>query len=424
MVNRVRRLSLATVALTSAALVIAGCSSTPDGGAAAEDKVITWTNYQGGDANAKYKEVIAAFEKANPGWTVEQQNLAGDGTYSKIVTSQIQANKAPDLVDVMVADIPAMVDAGMLTDLSDESWAARQLPAVESYAESTTGGSTYALVTGLDVIGVYYNKDLFNDAGVEVPTDWPSFETAVKTFRSDGITPLALGGKDGWPINVQMQLMAANLLAGTAEPDELTSGETPYVDSVAWNEVLDDAIGLVADQAYDPNVLGIDWPTSAADFAAGKSAMLIMGSFGLPAIRQANEEMNLGMFALPYGDSGSPRAAVGYGTFIAVPTNATQSEGAKKFLDFLTSDEEYPSFLKAAAQFPSLEGAPFEAFDESATEIAKTVQSDSFEYNSSGGLNNAAVQAIASQQFQSLFNGTGSPRSVLEAFDTAIAQAK
>ena len=67
-------------------------------------------------------------------------------------------------------------------------------------------GKDYGVPTGISfVTGVYYNKDLFQKNGVQVPTTWDEFIAACEAFKAKGITPIVMGGAEKWPVGLVME---------------------------------------------------------------------------------------------------------------------------------------------------------------------------------------------------------------------------
>lgn len=389
-------------------------SSAPEPSATTPAEPLTFLTWTGGDAGKKWENVAAAYESAT-GVAVKIEVIPSE-TYDQVLTSRIEAGNAPDLIETIVEKQDAFVGGGLLADLSGEPWVANNIPAVQDF-KNFYDGKTYAFIGALDVAGVFYNVNLFNEQGLEVPTTWDAFKDAVIKLRAAGITPLASGGKDSWTLNVQANQMSTGALFGTGETIKLRSGELKFSES-KWKDILTDWYELIKMGAYDKQVLGIDWPSSANQFAAGEAAMLIQGSFALPAVREANPDMNVGLFALPYGGS-EPVASVNYGSMLAVPAAAKNQEGAKAFLNFLADPANLGPFLADAKAFSSFVGVTTD-LDPALNSIADLVETNSAEYNLTPGTS-AAVNSAIGTGVQGLMGGTMTVAEVLDSMDRAQA---
>ena len=403
----------------SAVMVTTGCSASNS--SSAPDKKLEFVTYQSGAAATKYTKLISAFEAANPGVKVTFETLPGDGTYNTVLTSRISGGKAPDIFEVlngMPGEIP-FTDAGLLADLSDQPWKSSQIPVVRN-ADTFVGNKTYQYIGQLDPIGVYYNKDIFAKNNVTVPTDWSEFTKDIATFRAAGVTPLASGAKDGWPLVVQGLAMAAErpeFAAGGKQAPALLSGKTKFSDS-AWKAVVKDFSDLVANKSYDPSASGVTFDASATDFANGNAAMMIQGTFALPAIQKANPALSLSSFPLPYVSAGqTPVTSVSYGAQLVIPKKAPHLALAKKFIAFLAGSTELSKFLTDAQAFSPQEGSAGK-IDKGLDPLVPAVAKKSAEYNMQSGMT-PAVQAALQSGLQAIIAGSGTVQDTVAAMDRA-----
>ena len=418
-----RRATVLALATGALAIAVSGCASgnTGSGGSVT---TATFVTYGGEAAITKYKDLIAEFEKQNPNDKIKLQTLAGDDNYNSIITSRISSNTAPDVFEVLNGVVPekAYVKAGLLTDLSDQPWVSTQSPALKQAVGGVFGGKTYQAIPDVTPVGLYYNVDLFKQYGLTPPTNWDEFTTAVKTLRSHGITPLASGGKDGYPLTIQALTMAASmpdLTPGSKESTGLASGKLTYSSSDSWKKVLDDFASLTKESAYDPDMLGVTDASAAADFGSGKAGMMIHGAWELATIRQANKDVNVKMIPVPYVSSGTdPILSLSLGSTLAIPKNAPHADVAKKLLAFLLSKSALTKFVNDASSFPTQPGVTPSADPALADVSALVVSKNAREYNLAAGLSPAAQAALQSG-LQQIIAGTADPTAVLKAMDQA-----
>jgi raffinose/stachyose/melibiose transport system substrate-binding protein len=414
--------STAAIALTLVGVIaLAGCSPSTSSSSGGSGKgTMTFVTDQGGAAGAKYVQLIKEFEKSNPGDKVTMQILPGDATYNSVISSRIQGGKSPDLFEIINAPAGAtpFTKANLLTDLGDQPWVKNLLPVVANNTKNFDG-KTYGFITQIDALGFFYNKDLFAKYNVSIPTTWAQLQADVATFRGAGVTPMGMGGKDGWPGGQAVFSMAAQLpdfRPGNSAGPALAAGKTKFSDSKPWQQALGDFSSLVKEKAFDPNASGITWPTSATDFSSGNDAMFYQGDFAIPAIRAAKPKFDVGMFTLPY--AGSPLAVpVQYGSDLSIPVKAPNAALAKKFLNFLAEKSTYTNYLTSAAAFSSLQGDSGK-LDPALAQIAPSVAANSIEAASPSGLNPATLAALQSG-VTTILGGSGTTKSVLTAMDQA-----
>ena len=97
-----------------------------------------------------------------------------------------------------------LIEAGLLMDITDQPFVKNYDPGSVADAGSFDG-KAYAVNLGrVGYSGLYYNKDLFAANGVAVPTKWSELVAACQTFKAKNIGCMTAGGKDGWPIFVEI----------------------------------------------------------------------------------------------------------------------------------------------------------------------------------------------------------------------------
>ncbi|MBC7597373.1 MAG: extracellular solute-binding protein [Kineosporiaceae bacterium] len=406
------------------ALALAGCAGGSSTATGNSDKItgktMTFVTDQGGPAGAKYVQLIKAFEKANPGYKVTMEILPGDSTYNSVLTSRISSGKSPDLFEIINGPGSAkpFTNAHLLAELGTEPWVKNLTPVV-SDAAKTYNGHTYGFITQIDASGFFYNKDLFAKYNVQVPTSWGELQAAIATFQKAGVTPIGLGGKDGWPVNQLAYSMAAQqseFAPGNSVGSALTGGSKKFSSSAGWKKTLDDFSGLVANKSFDPNASGITWPNSATDFDKGNIAMFYQGDFAIPAIRDGKPAFQVGMFPLPYQ---SKAVTVTYGSELAIPAKAPNAGLAKKFLNFLADKKNYANYLTSAAAFSSMKDVSGK-LDPALAEVAPAVAAKSVEALSWSGLSTATSTALQTGAV-GILAGNGSTSSALSGLDSAQA---
>jgi len=116
----------------------------------------------------------------------------------------------PDVAQVNQgrSDMGAMVEAGLLLPLNDYAatykWSERFSASVASRNSFTEDGKTfgsgnlYGVSPTAEVVGVYYNKTLFDANGWTVPATFEEFEALLETIKAAGVTPISFGSLDGW----------------------------------------------------------------------------------------------------------------------------------------------------------------------------------------------------------------------------------
>ena len=122
----------------------------------------------------------------------------------------VSANKTPDLAYTWPAAsvLAGYARIGALAPLDayyeQYGWAGID----EFYrGRNSYQGSIYGVPMEQDLMGVYYNKDLFAAQGIDIPTTYAEFQAAADKFKDAGIVPIAFGNRDRWPATNTMSLI-------------------------------------------------------------------------------------------------------------------------------------------------------------------------------------------------------------------------
>jgi raffinose/stachyose/melibiose transport system substrate-binding protein len=213
-------------------------------------------------------------------------------------------------------------------------------------------GDYYALPYSRNYIGVYYNVQMFEDNGIEVPKTWQEFTDACDKLKAAGITPMGLHGKD--PGRVGHTFQACTIAwapDGVETIEKAVKGETKIADSDEFRSVFekmktllsyanDDALALSDTQCYE-------------NFMNGQYAMLITGSYARGTIQALNPDLKLGVFPLPNDTYEDTKTLSGIDAAICVSAQASDEEktAAYKFLSYLAQPDN-------AQIFCDYDGAP------------------------------------------------------------------
>lgn len=164
-----RTTALATVGIAAvAALALSGCAA---GDAADDGQVtITYTNFISNDGNEEnLQAIVDAFEEENPDITVEVTTLPY-ADYGTALQTDLAAGTVSDVFDIEYANYAQYQANGVLAELPVEDPGAYRQSVLEAYQ---TDGVQYALPSSFSTVVLFYNRDLFDAAGLEYPTsDW------------------------------------------------------------------------------------------------------------------------------------------------------------------------------------------------------------------------------------------------------------
>lgn len=193
-----RRLSRAAPFVLAAALAVAAVANSTSGvRAQGEDQTITVAFNATGDfpePAATVEAAAASFEEANPGVTVElQQEIASDDDFHTKIQLRLQSGgDVPDVIYYSPNWLDADAAAGYLSPLEDDlaawpDWEAQFPEAVRAGAVSADG-STYGVPMSANDIGIWFNRDVFEAAGLPddwQPESWDDMRAAAETIKAN-----------------------------------------------------------------------------------------------------------------------------------------------------------------------------------------------------------------------------------------------
>ena len=168
---------------------------------------------------AAFEQLVKDFEAENPDIKVELNIFDREG-YKTAIRNFLTAD-APDLATWYAANRMApFVNAGQFEDVSDV-WSSAGLnnTLAASKAPMTIDGKQWGVPYTYYQWGIYYNRDVYRQVGVSVPTTWDEFVSNCAKFKAAGIDCLTTGTKALW-------LLLASLTTSTCAPTATSSTRT------------------------------------------------------------------------------------------------------------------------------------------------------------------------------------------------------
>ena len=284
-------ISKIATSLLAATMVIglAGCAKadtpeaeTPGAGAGEEVTLNVWHQWSNDTNELKklYDKAVADYISDNPNVKIETQTL-----YTEAYKTKISAEFAGDAKGI---DVFYYWGAGTARKLVN----ADKLLPIDEYLEddvksrilegSTTAfeydGKLYSVPSFSWFMTLYANKDLFEQAGAELPTTYEELVDAVeKLSKLDGVTPIAAGAKDGWNAAFIYQAFALREV-GASNVNDMLTGKVEFGDE-GYTEAANKVVELYNMGAFGKNPLESGNDDANAAFGNERAAMRIMGSW-------------------------------------------------------------------------------------------------------------------------------------------------
>ncbi|MEJ2708764.1 MAG: extracellular solute-binding protein [Anaerolineales bacterium] len=310
------------------------------------------------------------FSQKYPNVTVDMSVVNADDL-STVTQTRLTANDV-DVVDMFGfanaaqpymknVDPPnwqTLIEAGYLLDLSDQAF-------LDNYYESaiqdagTYNGKVYEINLGsVSYSGIYYNKDLFAEYNVAVPTTWSELVAACETFAAADIPCMTAGGKDGWPIFV-----GAYGLIGSIYPDQEALVEGLWTGSIKWNDAKSmemwEKMKVYAQDMMEQGASGIAGDAAPGRFASGAVAMFTGGTWYASAIEAAEPDFEWGYIPFPGSDNAEDNQYLfgKYDQGWVIAANSPNTETALLYLEDFSDPANYQEWVNAVGFFPTQPGA-------------------------------------------------------------------
>ncbi|HZD18795.1 MAG TPA: ABC transporter substrate-binding protein [Actinomycetota bacterium] len=319
----------------------AGPTETGGGGADLSGQSVEVAAVWTGTEQESFQQVLDAFSEQT-GADVQYTSTGDD--VAAVLGTRVEGGDPPD-----VAFLP---QPGLLRDFVDQD----ALIAIDDVAGDevdanyapvwrelgTVDGTLYGVwFKAANKSTVWYNTNVFGNAGVSAPEDWDGMLETAGTISDFGVTPWSIGGADGWTLTDWFE----NVYIRTAGPDmydQLTNHEIPWTD-----QSVKDALTTLADVFSDKsmiagNPLQTDFPTSVANvFASPDSpdaSIVYEGDF-VAGVISGETDSTVGedadFFTFPSIDGSAP-SVVGGGD---VAVLMKDSDAGKALMEFLASPE-------------------------------------------------------------------------------------
>lgn len=359
-----RRRTVAGLTGLSIALgtALAGCGATPG-----EEQVTLQFIQNKREVIGYFDELIARFEAEHPNINVVQDNNEGG------------------FVPALVRDSPPDVTTrgwnyasgdfarkDVFEDLSDLEAAAVIDPAaqelVTEWGEPSDGG-TPALPFSLTAAGVIYNKDIFEQVGVEVPTTWDELKAVCEKFEAAGIPAFYGTYKEGWTVAQGMfDYTAGGLLdvSGFFEALQAEGSDFSSKSEKTFSNTFDvtaEPMDFIMEHTQE-GAESRGYPDGNVAFAKGEAAMYLQGPWALSEIQTANPEVEVGTFPMPLTNNPEDtRVRVNVDLAFSIPVGAEHPEEARQFIEWLFEPENINAYNADNGAFSTLKDAPAQEDD-------------------------------------------------------------
>ncbi|GAA2072842.1 sugar ABC transporter substrate-binding protein [Pseudolysinimonas kribbensis] len=416
------RLLSAAAAAVAAGLVLAGCSG---GGSGSGPVTISYAVWD--DTQAKVMRTLAdEFHQQNPDITVKVQLTPWEQYWTKLKTAAT-GGAAPDVFWMNESNFATYANGGVIADLSDKlkgsSLTMSDYIDIQTKAY-TWKGDVYGIPKDIDAIGLWYNKTLFQQAGVAAPTaDW-TWDDMVAAAQK--LTDPAKGvyGIAAQPAAQQSYYSTIPQTGGTViSADKKKSGyDTP--EAIKGVQVW---VDLINKYHVSPTLQQMTDTDPDSMFTSGKVAMIYEGSWAAAEFADVPyAKANADVAPMPKLDK---PGGVSNGLANVMAAKTAHPDQAFKFLEFLGSKKAETAQAAAGIVIPAYKGAAggwVDSFPNYHLQVFVDALKNSSQYPSS--LNSAIWQDAATAEFNKAWTGdetvAAAAKKVAAQMDKALAAEK
>lgn len=264
------------------------------------------TRMSGADNGTKLKEqVIEEFQEKYPDITIQDESTNDSNSFTTQFKTDIASGNVADIIQWPgISIMKEYADTGVFLNIADlvdetadikENVDATLLGMMDLSPVGTEG--TYALPINNQMEVFYYNKDLFEKAGIEKePETWDEFFEACDKLKEIGVTPWVVGATNAWRL-VHIQTGLLYKMCGVEKAKELGGRKAKWTDSDVVATIS--FIQELADKGvFGSDFTGLDYETEKAMFMSEQTAMTFDGSWRISELKDMEDKV--GVFRMPY----------------------------------------------------------------------------------------------------------------------------
>ncbi|MEW2327533.1 extracellular solute-binding protein [Micromonospora chersina] len=432
-----RRAGAVLALLVTSALVVAGCNSGGEDEAPSEGELyknpvtLTWWHNapQDGPGKTYWEKVAKDFSALHPTVKIEIEAIETNQLQRTRIPAALLSNDPPDVfMSWGGGEMVEQVEADYLKDITDQTKTevANMGKAAEIWQ---VNGKQYGLPFRMGIEGIWYNKDMFAQAGISAPpTTFEELNAAVTKLKAINVIPIAVGAGDKWPAAHWWY----NFALRACSVDTLKKASKDKVfDDPCFVKAGQDLKTFIDTKPFQNNFIatpGQNDPTSANGLLAnGKAAMELMGDWNRGtldnvATDKAKLAKFLGWFPVPAisGSAGDPKAALGGGDGFACSKKAPAE--CVEFLKYIASPEVQKGYAETGTGLPVVKGAESGIQDPALKSILQATSEASYVQLWLDTAYGSTVGTAMNDGIVGIFSGKGTPEQVVAGMKAAASK--
>lgn len=337
-------------------------------------------------------KIIEKLESENPGVQYEAQGI-DFSQFGTMLKTKIAGGDAPDIIMGRPRVYADLIEAGHIADLSDQ-------PFLKNLSDTTLSsmkvdGKVYGIPLSLGGMGIFYNREVFEKYGVQIPKSHKDLLAAADKFEEAGIIPFAHGFKEGWTAqcDIQSDLYGYPLQQNPKMFEDIQNGTKKFADYPEFRECLQRNADRLSYEGGDD--FGTDVSKARSMLINGEAAMFIGGNWDISEFINNKVDDKIGFFATPNTNDSEPVQGLAPDGSFMLYSKSEHKEEALKFLEFWSSEEAFTLWNVNGSNIPC-------SLDASTDGISPLV-ADIMEIARNGKTYNYESEPVFSGQFDSTF---------------------
>jgi raffinose/stachyose/melibiose transport system substrate-binding protein len=403
-----------------------GANASNGGEGEKKTKLRIYAQYSDEDTKGYYDYAVAELAKEMPNVELELEIQAQDD--GQKLKSYAATGNLPDIFNAGLDQISVFRKSNNILELDkyvDQFGFKEKMQPSAMNTLYADDDHVYAFpYAGNEFILLYYNKELFEQNNVKVPTTKEELLAAVDAFNAAGITPMSIFAKEKWPNVALYDVFATRYNAKGISA--LDSGEAKPSDE-AYVKAAQDVIDLVKAGMFPKGATNLNYDQAAALFHEGKAAMFINGQWEIEASTKALGD-KVGYMYYPAPDAASYEqnkyAFSGGGNpgGFAVSANTPDKDLAAEVASFMALKYAEFKFTQKGSPIVAtkVDKEIVKAFDPMMTtlneDIPKITSTTAFAW----GLSNSKFKAAIEDSSQALLSGGYSAEQFVSDLESAL----
>lgn len=390
-----------------------------------KQRIEVFTRFSDGATETYFDEVAASFMAENPDIEIVLSS-ANNANYKQEINVRLASNSSPDIYFAWSGVYARnFVDGGRALDLTDYlmaddgEWYNSFI--TNQFETFTFGERIYGIPLMMDGKAFYYNQDIFDELGLEVPENWDEFIAVLDVLKGSGYIPISLGNIEDWATGHYMTTLNQRVVpADTLAADYALEGDFTAPEYVTALEYLEKLVPY-----FTPEFNSVTYDAGINDFISGKAAIYYEQFNQVQYIMPA--EFNWSWFDFPdiEGAAGDQNALTGSPQGLMVSSTTKYPEACIKFLKYLTNFENSEKLVAEAQMFSCVDGAINEnSANEKMSLMAETIKNAPTINPWLDNATDSEVVTTYQASIQAMVGGAKTAEEVMADVQAKVAQVK